>query len=241
MKHLHTPAAQRGLSVVELMVGIAIGLFLVAGATKIFIDYLSSNRRLLVETRVNQDLRAAADVVVRDLRRAGYWNNSVAGVYSLGTTAVVANPHTTGAGAASSPSSTSVTYSYARNTDDVLDANENAGFQLVTQSSKGVLQMLDGQNNWLNLTDPATLDVTGFAVSAISPAQTNDLSKYCGCLKTLTCTLASPNTWANPPTLTMPTFTVILTGASVSDPSIVRTLNQTVRVRNARVTGACPA
>ena len=213
MKHLRTPAAQRGLSIVELMVGIAIGLFVIGGATKLFIDYLSSNRRLLIETRVNQDLRAAADVVVRDLRRAGYWNNAVAGVYSLGATAVVANPHKNGNGAVSSTSA-SVNYSYARNDGDALDTNEYGGFRLV----QGVLQMLDRgiptvESNWLDLTDPATLSVTAFTVSAISPTQTNDLSKYCGCLKTLTCTLASPNTWSNPPTLTMPTFTLILTGA----------------------------
>lgn len=240
MKHLQTSASQRGLSIVELMVGIALGLFLVTGATKIFIDYLSSNRRLLIETRLNQDLRAAADLVVRDLRRAGYWNNALAALAPLGTAAVVANPHTSASGAVSS-TSTSVSYSYARNAGDLLDDNEYGGFRLTPQSGKGVLEMQDGLNNWLSLTDPATLDVTAFSVSAISPIQSNDLSKYCGCLKTLTCTLASPNIWVNPPTLTMSTFTVILTGASVADPSIIRSLNQTVRLRNARLTGVCPA
>ena len=67
---------QRGLSIVELLIGLAIGLFIVGGAIKLFVDNLTNNRRLLLETRVNQDLRAAADLIARDLRRAGYWRNA---------------------------------------------------------------------------------------------------------------------------------------------------------------------
>ena len=72
-----TRGRQSGLSLVELLVGAAIGLFLVGGATKLFIDTLDDSRRLIIETRVNQDLRAASDLVARDLRRAGYWPNAL--------------------------------------------------------------------------------------------------------------------------------------------------------------------
>ena len=65
-------AGQRGLSIVELMVGIAVGMFLVAGAVTMFVGNLTSSRQLLVEARVNQDLRATVDLISRDLRRAGY-------------------------------------------------------------------------------------------------------------------------------------------------------------------------
>ena len=36
-------------------------------------------------------------------------------------------------------------------------------------------------------------------------------------------------------------FTIVLTGQSVTDPTIQRTLNETIRVRNASLTGTCPA
>ena len=58
------------------MVGVAVGLFVAGGAAKLFVDNLSNNRRMLVETRINQDLRAATDLIARDLRRAGYWRNA---------------------------------------------------------------------------------------------------------------------------------------------------------------------
>ena len=73
------PQRQAGLSLVELLVGATIGLFLVGGAAKLFIDSIGDTRRMIIETRVNQDLRAAADLMARDLRRAGYWQGALAG------------------------------------------------------------------------------------------------------------------------------------------------------------------
>ena len=55
-----------------MMVGIAIGLFIVAGAVALVATQLGENRRMLLETQVQQDLRAAADIITRELRRGGY-------------------------------------------------------------------------------------------------------------------------------------------------------------------------
>jgi prepilin peptidase dependent protein B len=68
--------SQFGLSIIELMVGVAIGMFIIGGAIKLFVDMFGNNRRLLIEARVNQDLRAAADIIARDVRRAGYWSGA---------------------------------------------------------------------------------------------------------------------------------------------------------------------
>lgn len=234
---------QRGLSIVELLVGVAVGLFLVGGATKLFADYMVSNKRLLVETRVNQDLRAAADIVARDVRRAGYWHNATAGVWGTGSGALTPNPHTTGAGAVSS-TATSVSYSYARASGgavDSLDASEYAGFRQVLINGINVLQMQDGQGNWQALTDPATVNVIAFSVTPTSPALVNDLSSYCGCLTRLTCTTASIAATGTPPVLTIPSFAIVLTGQATTDASIQRTINHNVRVRNAALSGTCPA
>ena len=73
---------QRGMSIIEMLVGVVVGLLVVAGASKLMIDSFGENRRLLLETRVNQDLRAAADLIARDIRRAGYWANAGSGVFS---------------------------------------------------------------------------------------------------------------------------------------------------------------
>ena len=239
-------ARPRGLSIVEFMVGIVVGLIVVGGAVKLFTDYAVANKRLVMETRVNQDLRAAADIVMRDVRRAGYWNNSLAGVWGTGAGPIASNPHLNGLGNVTSTAS-SVSYSYARATagnTDGLDSNEYAGFRVASVNGVDVLQMQDGQDSWQSLTDPGVVRVTAFNVTEVTPALTNDLSSYCGCLARLTCTLAdiaNPTfNPAGPPTLTIPSLQITITGQAVNDPSISRTLSEAVRVRNARLTGSCP-
>jgi type IV pilus assembly protein PilW len=65
---------QQGLSLVELMVAVAIGLFLLAGAITIF----TNSKRTYVEqedmSRIQENLRYALDTVSRDLRSAGYFS-----------------------------------------------------------------------------------------------------------------------------------------------------------------------
>lgn len=75
-------SAQRGLSLVELMVGITIGLFVVAAASIVVTTQLRENRQLLVETQLQQDLRASADIIAREIRRSGYAKNSQTAVWN---------------------------------------------------------------------------------------------------------------------------------------------------------------
>ena len=76
--------AHRGMSLVELMVGITVGLLVVAGASLLVSSQLSENRRLLLETQVQQDLRATADIIARQLRRSGHWRRAEMGVANAG-------------------------------------------------------------------------------------------------------------------------------------------------------------
>ena len=66
-----TRRLQRGLSLVELMVGSALGLLVVAAALLAFTHHLRESRSLLLETRLMQDLRTATELVAHNLRRAG--------------------------------------------------------------------------------------------------------------------------------------------------------------------------
>jgi prepilin peptidase dependent protein B len=71
---------QRGLSLVELMVGSAIGLMVVAVALLALTHHLRESRSLLLETRLMQDLRTSTELVAHNLRRAGPLNETDDGV-----------------------------------------------------------------------------------------------------------------------------------------------------------------
>ena len=220
-------AAQRGLSMVELLVGVAIALFIAATGTTLLAGNLRENRSLLLEARITQDLRTAADVIARDLRRAGYWAAATDGVWSAAA-APAANPY--GAFAPSGAASDAVSFRYSRDTaeNNAVDTNEQFGFRL----RAGVVEMQLGAGNWQALTDAGTLTVTTFSVTPT--VQEISLQNLCA----LPCPSASATC---PPRQQVRSLALVLSGRSATDASVTRSLRSSVRLRNDSVVGACAA
>ena len=227
-------AAQRGLSIVEMMVGIAVGLIVVAAATLMVAGQLADNRRLLLETQVQQDLRASADLITRELRRAGFWKDADRSTGAAGETAPrLANPYATAASAAEPFTETvsqEVTFSYAAKDppdDNVVGDAERRGFRL----RNGVIETQLGAGNWQPLTDPGVMTVNIFRIT--SRLQKADLE--CA----VTCPVGS--TSCSTPYMVVVDHEVLIEGQATFDPEVRRTARSTVRVRNDTVVGECPA
>ena len=216
---------QTGLSMVELMVGVAIGLFVVAGATLAVSNQLGDNRRLMLETQIQQDLRAATDVIARDVRRSGYWASAQDGVWHAGAVAVATNPYTTLTPASGVAAEVRFGYSRGAVENNLLDPNDEAGFRLVNSA----IQMRTG-GQWQALTDNTTLRVTEFRVTLNSQAVALSCFNPCP-LGALAC----------PPTQTVREIEVSIDGTAVHDPSVRRNARSNVRLRNDVINGACPA
>lgn len=214
--------AQRGMSLVELLVGVALGLFLVAGAATLFVNHLGNSRRLLLEARLNQDLRAAADMVTRDLRRAGYWGNALQGTVATGSSSTtVANPYAT-----VTPGTGTITYDFSRDTteNNTRDANERFIFDL----NGGAIRMtINGAPQVI--TDPDTVTITGFTIAPTETAV--DIRDAC----------AKTCTGGGCPTITVRQYLVTIAGRAARDATVTRTLQTRVRVRNDAFAGVCPA
>ena len=227
------PQRQRGLSIVELMVGVAVGLFVVAAASMLVATQLSDNRRLTLETQVQQDLRATADIITRELRRSGHWakaRDSVGQPASL-------NPYRAVETAAGSPfadgdTSSTVLLSYSRSGDEALEnnalnTNEELGFTLVN----GVIRTQLGSGGWQDLTDSATLKVTNFTLTMNEQPIPLECTKPCPGGGT-----------ACYPQIVVRDITIDITGQAAHDSSVQRSLRSNVRLRNDLViAGACPA
>ena len=219
-------ALQRGLSMVELMVGAAIALFIAATGTTLLAGNLRENRSLLLEARITQDLRTAADLIARDLRRAGYWAAAADGVWTPSTPAGVANPYA--AFTPSSAASDAVSFRYSRDAteNNTVDTNEQFGYRL----RNGVVEMQLGAANWQALTDAGTLTVTTFSVTPM--VQEISLQPLCA----LPCPGGSTTC---PPRQQVRSLALVLSGRSASDASVTRSLRSSVRLRNDSVVGAC--
>lgn len=229
---------QRGLSLVELMVGIAVGLFVVAAASTVVATQLSDNRRLLLEVQVQQDLRATADIITRELRRAGSWQNSIAdagnGTWADGVEPML-NSNLENLTPLTGQAST-VRFKSSRS----RGADGPYGFTLVD----GVISSWLTPTTTQQLTDPATVRVTTFRVTRENePALRVTCNKLCEPSATFPGDLQY--CW---PTLVVRSFVVEITGVAVSDPSVKRSIRSEVRLRNdainfndpAHPTRACP-
>lgn len=63
---------QRGLSLIELMIALVVGLIALAGTMSIYITTVRGSTFNLQLARLNQELRTAADLMAYEIRRAGY-------------------------------------------------------------------------------------------------------------------------------------------------------------------------
>jgi prepilin peptidase dependent protein B len=230
--------SQRGLSIVELMVGVAIGMFIVGGAIKLFVDMFGNNRRLLLEARVNQDLRAAADIIARDLRRGGYWRGAASAVNVGPGAAPASNPYADYG--ASSTTSSSVEYAYDRDGNGTVDAAERGGFSL---NNNQIYMVVGGASQ--PLTDPATIRITRFEIAnAASAVQWNELWQHCPCVAIASGAAgncSTINTSASRPQVGMRWVDIIIEGEATAASAVRRQVVESVRLRNDQLRGACPA
>ncbi len=249
-------ASQRGMTLVELMVAIVIGLFITVVAIKVAVDKLASDRTHIAEVRVNQNLRAAADVIARELRRAGYWDGALSGIFKNDGSVPVISPYV----AIVWPQLAELDYAYQR--DATSSALQYRFQRVVNADGIGVLQFRDaGQSNssWQDLTDPSVVNILdGFTIQVMGPktppvpdstqsvpGREVELFHFCSC-RTLVPVPAGceDNVLGNSttrPRLVIRHFQIRIPARSVVDANVVRELVETVRVRNDALIGSCPA
>lgn len=212
---MHAPVGrhQRGLSLVELMVGVAIGLIVVAAASLMLGTQLADNRRLLLETQLQQDLRATMDIIARQLRRAsalqpGQSQQLLAkddGTFGARNMAFLP---------VSQPAPDHLEITYFRDAD-----NLSFGFRL----QGGVIRsQLGDLGAWQDLTDPAALRVTQLRFEP-----NHRVTGVIPCARE--CPGGGRACW---PTVQVRSWRVTLQAESPTDASVRRQLQSEVRVRN---------
>ena len=229
------PRRNAGLSIVELMIGITIGLFILAGAALVLTTQLGDNRRLLLETQVQQDLRATADMIARDVRIAGYWAHAYSQVWPESATPFPLNPYAAMTPRQAADPVDTLTFSRSLNEvgaysgvdDDVITTNEYGGFRW--NKTNGTIDVQLSGGNWQALTDPAVLAVTEFSmvVTAIDlplPAGAACQVGPTGC----------------PMVLSARDVQYTIAVEAVHDRSVKRTIRNRLRLRNDIPREVCP-
>ena len=225
-----------GMSIIELMIGITIGLFILAGATLVVTGQLSEGRRLLTDTQIQQDLRAASDIIARDVRRAGYTGRASLNVWPKAIADGLVNPYAdmTSEGSAMTASGNVVTsnleYSFSSansesGEDNLLKDSEVSGFQYNSRDKTIEIQLGKGDHgkgNWQALTDPNTVLITTFKITLSSQYLDVPCGEICPAVGVA----------GRPLQLSVRSVNYLIVGQSTKDPTVQRSISTTVRLRN---------
>ncbi|WP_131794236.1 prepilin-type N-terminal cleavage/methylation domain-containing protein [Fluoribacter gormanii] len=214
---LITIKKHKGYTLLEILIGIGIGLFLLGGSIAIYISLMRSFYSVMAVNRLDQQLRSAMNMMVIEIRRAGYSANAA---NDIGT-GTITNPFIASANDIIVPVSSCILFTYDTDSNGTMPSLNSAGYdkRFGFRLSNNALQaraatdsFFDCNNgNWINLTDPNQIQVTNLSFNLIPTVITlsNGVS-----------------------TLTIRNVTINLTGSLISDNSVSRTFTQVIRVRN---------
>ncbi len=221
-----------GFSLVELMISITVGLIVVAGIISIFSSTIKSYTDNLRMTRLNQELRVAMNLMVRDIRRAGYRGDANVALIAPSDQ----NPYASTQLPLNQDNLTitgtdCITFSYDKNSNyssaiplppnktASVEPDDRSGFRLF----KGVIQWRHGGSvrspgcpgsaNWNSITDGSTVTITSLGFS-FTPDPPQRIQVATGIFRIIR------------------GVTITLTGELTNDPTIERTITETVRVQN---------
>jgi prepilin peptidase dependent protein B len=178
-------APSAGFTLVELLVGVAIGVFLLFGVVTVFTNTVRGSADNLRSARLNQELSSAMEMMINDIRRAGYSSGLDNAYFDMVTTDGDAADGVIREAQVNLPSATCVLYSYDENSNGTIDATDRHGFRLVNGviqtriSGADVTNCDNNADNWQPLTDGGTINVTTLAFATTGSRCKNATTGAC--------------------------------------------------------------
>ncbi|RPH97927.1 MAG: hypothetical protein EHM68_06420 [Lysobacterales bacterium] len=169
---------QTGASLMEVLVAMSISLVVTASMVALMANSLGSTARIVKMTKLSDDMRVAMQMMTRDVRRSSYnsdamlcYGNEDCGADGTVTVAGEINLVDLDADDVSD----CFTFQMDRDFDGDSTENDAGGFRRVSVGEVGVLEMWTGgaapdctvaagSAGWVQLTNPADLDITGFSI-----------------------------------------------------------------------------
>jgi hypothetical protein len=153
----HPAARQRGETLIGLLVGLSVGLVVLAAGSALLANHLRGHRAALQESHLHHDLRSAMDWMARELRKTQY----------AGMAWQTRSPSACADGFCQDGQDFSIQgdridFSYDRNHNGLRDANECMGFRLSGQALQ-TKRSCSGSGSWLAITDSANLELTALS------------------------------------------------------------------------------
>ncbi len=203
---------EKGLTLIEMMIALLLSLLVTAMVISMFSSSIGGHAQAIQTLRLNQDMRIAMDMIVRDIRRAGYWSGAT----------VASNAHASHIGSTlpigifdyQTGTDNCVLVSYDHDDDDTTSNNRVFGYRLLDSGtlqtvSQDVASVVDctSPTAWQALLDDNTVQVSELTFTTYPAAASF---------------AASPNK----------TVTITLDASSLLDNKVRTVIIEEVRVRN---------
>jgi prepilin peptidase dependent protein B len=208
------PYIQHGITLLELLISMLIGLFILGVVLGLFVSMIRSDTDNVKAMQLSQELRAAMSLMSRDIRRAGANRNAAVN----STAATPTNPFSSTSTANTSGIATqlaisgggsTIMYAYDETSDAVVELfgfrrNSIAGTERVEHCA-GSTGVAAGCGTWQPITDENLVKITNltFVDNSVCEADVN-----------------------------VRQITITLTGELRSDATTTRTISETVKLRN---------
>lgn len=207
----------RGLSLIELMVALTIGLAVLGGVLAMMMNSMRANAESMKTIRLNQEMRAAMDLMVRDVRRAGYRKGFSS---TIGSGQTVENTvHILDNGGR-------IEFQYDEDDDGMLNtSSESFGFKLEAGALKYTRNALASPPVWQSITDPKVTTLTALSFCYWPSVATQCLTQVPAEAKSVSTGSAQVSVYA---------VRITISAQVKNDAATSRRLTETIRVRNDR-------
>lgn len=255
---------QAGMTLIELLIGMLVGLIIVAAGIAVFATSLKGQTDNIKLARLNQDMRAMMDIMERDIRRAGFvtsdpeanWASLQDNPFFDATTDIAVWNYDGG-------NNNCIVYAYNRDSDNppTVTGNERMGFRL-KQGGKLEMRSSGGTNvscnnqgdSWETITEPE-VEITGLTFTLNStelnvtsmindddgdgiPDGDNDGNGTCDVGEA--CNTCVRDGSPDPACLYVRNVSITLSGRLRDDNAVTQTITEQVRVRNDKYLAAVP-
>lgn len=170
----HGPA-QKGFTLVELMVGIVVGLIVIGGVIAVYMMVLTGSNLAIREARLNQELRVALAFITEDVRRAGFWRQAANVDFGSATMPdhpnifANRNPDGTPIRDIAIHGGDCIMFSYDASFEGAEGQNvfgfrlENNAIQMLLDSTIATTAACSHNATWVNLSNPDVIVITGLS------------------------------------------------------------------------------
>jgi len=202
------PQFQRGVTLIEMMIAMVLGLFVVGAITSVFLTNVKTNTANLKMIRLNQELRGAMTFMVDEIKRTGYSADPGNALFINAFDASTAS---------------CILYSYDADNDGTQGPNELFGFRLDTDDDE--IKWSNSATTACDFSQPIT-DANMATIDSLSFDVSNSVNQVANVIGTNALSAATG--------VSVYDVTITLTGSTdllgADDPS--RTITETIRVRN---------